>query len=58
MRNSNEEQHEDSEQRNDSLPILRGWWAELPISAKVLVPMTAAVLVLVAANALPLPLPL
>ncbi|MFC0680285.1 hypothetical protein ACFFGH_20820 [Lysobacter korlensis] len=40
-------------ERDASVPLLRTWWSELSVAAKVLVPMTAAVLVFVTANAMP-----
>jgi hypothetical protein len=40
-------------ERDPSLPALRGWWSELSPAAKLLIPTSAAMLVFVSANALP-----
>lgn len=42
-----------AEERDPSTPMLRGWWTELSVAAKVLIPTTALVLVFVTANVLP-----
>jgi hypothetical protein len=39
--------------RDPSLPPLRGWWSELSPAAKVLIPTAAAVFVFVTASAVP-----
>ncbi len=41
------------DERNASLPVLRGWWAELSPAAKILIPMTGAVLLVVTGSSLP-----
>ncbi len=42
-----------ADERGESMRMLRNWWTELSVAAKVLIPTTGAVLVFVTANALP-----
>jgi hypothetical protein len=56
MTEEHEQQRDRSDDRNNAVPLLRSWWAELPVSAKVLVPLTGAILVFVTFSAIPLPL--
>jgi hypothetical protein len=41
------------EERDSSVPMLRGWWADLSGPAKVLIPISAAMFVFVSVSALP-----
>ena len=49
------DQHNDdsADERDSSLPVLRGWWSELSPAAKLLIPTSAVVLAFVAASAVP-----
>ncbi len=42
-----------ADEQGQSMPMLRNWWTELSVAAKVLIPTTGAVLLFVTANALP-----
>jgi hypothetical protein len=42
-----------ADERDSTTPLLRSWWMELSFPAKVLIPLTGAMLVFVTANALP-----
>ena len=54
MKTSPNERSDDSaDERDGSLPVLRGWWSKLSSAAKVLIPVSAALFVFVAASALP-----
>jgi hypothetical protein len=49
----NERTDDSADERESSFPALRGWWNQLSGAAKVLIPTSAAVFLLVAASALP-----
>jgi len=54
MSSNRDDRREDpAEERDDSMPLLRGWWSELSLPAKVLIPISAAMLVFVAVSAVP-----
>lgn len=44
---------ESTEERDASMPMLRTWWTELSPAGKVLIPTTAAVLLVVTVSAVP-----
>jgi hypothetical protein len=49
----NDRTDDSRDERDASRQSMRGWWEQLSLAGKVLIPTTAAVLVFVTANALP-----
>ena len=50
---SDDRRDERDDERDSSVPLLRSWWGDLSGPAKVLIPISAAMFVFVAASALP-----